>query len=131
MIVIQERRRMINSSRKAKKDVEKLVNILNKLPFDEFLSFFFLYRDYRNVVSLSEFAGLLGDALEKSRLERCSEVGTTPKKTKKFDRNIRLRLRNGVTPARLLKRRGSGILKNKKETDILDSGLTERIRHKI
>ena len=106
---------MINSSRKAKKDVEKLVNILNKLPFDEFLSFFFLYRDYRNVVSLSEFAGLLGDALEKSRLERCSEVGTTPKKTKKFDRNIRLRLRNGVTPARLLKRRGSGILKNKRK----------------
>ena len=121
---------MAKRNRKAKQDIQTLVKILNKLPLDEFLSLFFLYRDYRNRVSLSEFTALFSDALEGSRSEHCSLVVTTPKKTKKFDRNIRLRLRNGVTPARLLKRRGSGILKNEKETDILDSGLTERIRHK-
>ena len=95
--------------RNADKDLSELVRILGKLDFEDFMSLFKIFENYRDKTSSLRIIRLLYDALSIGRVRQVKALAPTLSKG----------------------RQNLGALNSEYELDILDSGLTERMRHKI
>ncbi len=62
------------------KDLSKVVSIMEKLPFEDFMELFKLFESYRNRTSTLRITRLLYDALAISRVRQLSAIAPVLKK---------------------------------------------------